>query len=168
MRTCWKGGRPKSWATKSWPQPFGGRSNEFAIDVSRLDRGRGSRISGNCRGPSRPGGRRPVARKGHQPQRVDFVGEDPRGNRRGGDAEARMEGDRRRAGVRRRHQAGDFVGIASMPKPSGGDGAIEVLVFPAALKGTGEGSYPWDLKPGSTMTNATVANAVKDIDGRTL
>jgi len=63
---------------------------------------------------------------------------------------------------------GDFVGIASLPKPSGGDGAIEVLVFPAALKGTGEGSYPWDLKPGSTMTNATVANAVKDIDGRTL
>ena len=29
---------------------------------------------------------------------------------------------------------GDFVGIASLPKPSGGDGAIEVLVFPAALK----------------------------------
>jgi hypothetical protein len=63
---------------------------------------------------------------------------------------------------------GDFVGIASLPKTSGGDGAIEVLVFPAALKGTGEGSHPWDLKPGSTMTNATVANAVKDIDGRTL
>jgi hypothetical protein len=63
---------------------------------------------------------------------------------------------------------GDFVGIASLPKSSGGDGAIEVLVFPAALKGSGEGSYPWDLKPGSTMTNATVANAVKDIDGRTL
>ena len=65
-------------------------------------------------------------------------------------------------------KSGDFVGIASLPKPSGGDGAIEVVVFPAALKGTGEGSYPWDLKPGSTMTNATVANAVKDVDGRTL
>ena len=36
---------------------------------------------------------------------------------------------------------GDFVGIASLPEPSGEDGAIEVLVFPAALKGTGEGSY---------------------------
>ena len=63
---------------------------------------------------------------------------------------------------------GDFVGIASLPKSSGGDGALEVLVFPAAMKGTGEGSYPWDLRPGSTMTNATVANAVKDIEGRSL
>jgi hypothetical protein len=58
---------------------------------------------------------------------------------------------------------GDFVGIASIPKSGGGDGAIEVLIFPAAMKGTGEGSYPWDLKPNSTMTNATVSNAVKDV-----
>jgi hypothetical protein len=63
---------------------------------------------------------------------------------------------------------GDFVGIASLPKVAGGDGAVEVLIFPAALKGTGEGSYPWDLKPTSTMTNATVSNAVKDVDGRTV
>src|SRR5580698_1050475 len=63
---------------------------------------------------------------------------------------------------------GDFVGIASLPTSSGGDGAVEVLVFPAAMKGTGEGSYPWDLKPKSTMTNATVTNAVKGVEGRTL
>jgi hypothetical protein len=63
---------------------------------------------------------------------------------------------------------GDFVGIASLPTPSGGDGAIEVLVFPPALKGSGEGNYPWDLKPKSSMTNATVTNAVKGVDGRTL
>jgi hypothetical protein len=63
---------------------------------------------------------------------------------------------------------GDFVGIASLPTAAGGDGAIEVLVFPAAMKGTGEGSYPWDLKPKSSMTNATVTNAVKGVDGRTL
>jgi hypothetical protein len=63
---------------------------------------------------------------------------------------------------------GDFVGIASLPTASGGDGAIEVLVFPPALKGTGEGNYPWDLKPKSSMTNATVTNAVKGVDGRTL
>ena len=62
---------------------------------------------------------------------------------------------------------GDFVGIASLPTAAGGDGAVEVLVFPPAMKGTGEGSYPWDLKPKSTMTNATVSNAVKDVDGRT-
>jgi hypothetical protein len=63
---------------------------------------------------------------------------------------------------------GDFVGIASLPTASGGDGAVEVLIFPPALKGTGEGSYPWDLKPKSTMTNATVTNAVKDVEGRTV
>jgi hypothetical protein len=60
------------------------------------------------------------------------------------------------------------VGIASLPKSRGGDGALEVLIFPAAMKGTGEGSYPWDLKPNSTMTNATVTNAVKDVDGRNI
>ncbi len=63
---------------------------------------------------------------------------------------------------------GDFVGIASLPTAAGGDGAVEVLVFPPAMKGTGEGSYPWDLRPKSTMTNATVTNAVKDVDERTV
>ena len=63
---------------------------------------------------------------------------------------------------------GDFAGVASLPLAAGEDGALEVLVFPAAMKGTGEGSYPWDLKPNSTMTNATVSNAVKEVDGRTL
>ena len=63
---------------------------------------------------------------------------------------------------------GDFVGIASLPAATGGDAAVEVLVFPPAMKGTGEGSYPWDLKPKSSMTNATVTNAVKGVEGRTL
>ncbi|MBX4908402.1 MULTISPECIES: hypothetical protein [Rhizobium] len=63
---------------------------------------------------------------------------------------------------------GDFVGIASLPKASGGDGALEVLIFPPAMKGLGEGSYGWDLKPDSSMTNATVADAVKGVDGRTV
>jgi hypothetical protein len=63
---------------------------------------------------------------------------------------------------------GDFVGIASLPKADGVDGALEVVIFPAAMKGTGEGSRPFDLKPNSSMTNATVADAVKSVDGRTL
>ncbi|MBT2303175.1 hypothetical protein J7E70_22250 [Variovorax paradoxus] len=60
---------------------------------------------------------------------------------------------------------GDYVGIASLPKAQGGDGALEVLIFPAAMKGMGEGSFGWDLKPESSMTNATVSNAVKSVDG---
>ncbi|MFL5018232.1 MAG: hypothetical protein ACJ8EW_18970 [Rhizobium sp.] len=63
---------------------------------------------------------------------------------------------------------GDFVGIASLPSAGGGDGALEVLIFPTAMKGAGEGSYGWDLKPNSSMTNATVADAVKGVDGRTV
>src|SRR5689334_8149073 len=35
---------------------------------------------------------------------------------------------------------GDFVGIASLPAAAGGDAAVEVLVFPPAMKGTGEAS----------------------------
>lgn len=60
---------------------------------------------------------------------------------------------------------GDFVGIASLPKAEGGDGALEVLIFPPAMKGRGEGSYGWDLKPNSSMTNATVGDAVKSVNG---
>ncbi|RDJ19662.1 hypothetical protein DWF00_19795 [Bosea caraganae] len=63
---------------------------------------------------------------------------------------------------------GDYVGIASLPKAEGGDGALAILIFPPALKGTGEGNFGWDLKPNSSMTNATVADAVKGVDGRTV
>ena len=59
---------------------------------------------------------------------------------------------------------GDYVGIASLQKAGGGDGALEVLIFPAQLKGAGEGNFSWDLKPGSSMTNATVANSVTSVD----
>lgn len=63
---------------------------------------------------------------------------------------------------------GDYVGIASLAKADGGDGALEVLIFPPQLKGAGEGSFGWDLKPDSSMTNATVADAVTGVDGRTV
>src|SRR5262249_33526912 len=60
---------------------------------------------------------------------------------------------------------GVFVGTASMPQSDGTQTAIEVLVFPEAMRGSGEGHYPWDLKPGSMMTNATVADAVGEATG---
>lgn len=63
---------------------------------------------------------------------------------------------------------GDYVGIASAPNADGSDGALEVLIFPAALKGAGEGSFAWDLQPDSTMTNATVADAVTSVEGSTV
>jgi len=63
---------------------------------------------------------------------------------------------------------GDFVGIASVPMEDGRDGALEMVIFPADMAGTGEGSYPWDLEDDSTMTNGTVSNAVKMVDGNAL
>ena len=62
---------------------------------------------------------------------------------------------------------GDFLGIASISKADGGSGALEVVIFPAALKGTGEGDRDWDLQPNSHMTNGTVAD-VTEIEGRTV
>jgi len=53
---------------------------------------------------------------------------------------------------------GSFVGTAAMPQADGTQKAIEVVVFPEAARGTGEGHRPWDLLPESTMTNATVAD----------
>ena len=58
-----------------------------------------------------------------------------------------------------------FVGIASLKGPDGTPNAIEVLVFPEAARGTGEGHYPWDLQPESMMTNATVATVAKAPQG---
>ena len=62
---------------------------------------------------------------------------------------------------------GDFLGIASISKADGGSGALEVVIFPAALKGTGEGDRDWDLQPNSRMTNGTVAD-VTAIEGHTV
>ena len=61
---------------------------------------------------------------------------------------------------------GAFVGTASMPQPDGTQTALEVLLFPEARRGSGEGHYPWDLQPGSMMTNATVADVVSVERGR--
>ena len=55
-------------------------------------------------------------------------------------------------------KAGSYVGTAAMPQADGSQVALEVLVFPEAARGTGEGHFPWDLQPQSTMTNATVAD----------
>ena len=53
---------------------------------------------------------------------------------------------------------GSYIGTAAMPQADGTQLAIEVLVFPEAMRGAGEGHRAWDLQPQSTMTNATVAD----------
>jgi len=61
-----------------------------------------------------------------------------------------------------------FVGITAMPQADGGLTAVEVHIFPESMRGTGEGHYPWDLQPKSTMTNANVEQVVSAVEGRTL
>src|SRR6266849_3367419 len=63
---------------------------------------------------------------------------------------------------------GSFVGVTAMPRPDGSQSALEVHIFPEAMRGTGEGHYPWDLRPQSTMTNANVEQFAAVVDGRTL
>ena len=60
---------------------------------------------------------------------------------------------------------GEFIGSGAMPQPDGSQKAIEVHIFPDAMRGTGEGFRPWDGAPNSTMTNGTVGAAVTGVNG---
>lgn len=53
-------------------------------------------------------------------------------------------------------KVGSFIGATSVPETDGTEKAVEVHVFPENMRGTGEGSRPYDLLPKSSMTNATV------------
>jgi hypothetical protein len=61
-----------------------------------------------------------------------------------------------------------YVGIATRAGANSELQALEVLVFPEAMRGAGEGHRTWDLEPGSMMTNGTVTGAVQATSGREL
>lgn len=65
-------------------------------------------------------------------------------------------------------KAGDYVGAASIRGTDGKLRAIEVLIFPVAMKGVAEGERPWDLVGDSVMTNATVTGVASVPGGRGL
>src|SRR5271165_3694062 len=60
---------------------------------------------------------------------------------------------------------GAYIGVAALP----GDGdelkAMEVHIFPEAMRGSGEGFRPFDLAPGSSMTNGALAARVDGVAG---
>jgi hypothetical protein len=93
-------------------------------------------------------------------------------SRSGDDVKLHMTADMRIVGIVKISLAdikvGSFVGATTVPGPDGSQNAVEVHVFPEAMRGTGEGSRPYDLRPNSTMTNATVAESVAGNDGHTL
>jgi len=63
---------------------------------------------------------------------------------------------------------GTYVGSAALPGPDGTLQAIEVHIFPEAMRGAGEGHRSWDGADRATMTNANVETAVAGVDGRVL
>ena len=52
---------------------------------------------------------------------------------------------------------GSYIGVTAMPEPDGTQKAVAVHIFPENQRGAAEGFRPWDQRPNSTMTNATVA-----------
>ncbi|WP_456269215.1 hypothetical protein M1D97_02710 [Kushneria sp. AK178] len=102
--------------------------------------------------------------------------------RDGSTHEVRLSDDTRLAGVTPSSldeiQEGTFIGTANAPGDNGqASTALEVVIFPESMKGTGEGDYPWDTPRGhdqggqgdsgkmggadggSTMTNGTVSQS---------
>ncbi len=66
-------------------------------------------------------------------------------------------------------KVGSYIGVTSVPDSDGSQKAVEVHVFPEAMRGTGDGTRPWDLKPNSSMTNGAVDDrTVAGNDGHTL
>lgn len=66
-------------------------------------------------------------------------------------------------------KVGSYIGVTSLPDADGTQKAVEVHVFPEAMRGTGDGTRPWDLKPNSSMTNGAVDDrTVAGNDGHTL
>jgi hypothetical protein len=93
-------------------------------------------------------------------------------SRAGEEVKLHMTGDIRVVGIAKISlsdiKVGSFIGTTTVPGPDGGANAIEVHVFPEDMRGTGEGSRPFDLRPNSTMTNATVAETVVGNEGHML
>lgn len=119
-----------------------------------------------------------VAQKAPVPTRVRGTIESVDGDtmqvksRSGGEVKLHIAPDVRVAGVTKISltdiKVGSFVGATTVPGPGGAQNAVEVHVFPESMRGTGEGSRPYDLKPNSSMTNATVSESVVGNDGHTL
>jgi hypothetical protein len=63
---------------------------------------------------------------------------------------------------------GSYIGVSAMPEPDGTQKAFAVHIFPENQRGAAEGFRPWDARPNSTMTNATVAETVAGTEGQNI
>jgi hypothetical protein len=66
-------------------------------------------------------------------------------------------------------QVGKFIGVTAMPQADGSQKAIAIHIFLGAQKGVVPARHiPWDLQPGSTMTNAIVDTMIAGVDGEVI
>ena len=66
-------------------------------------------------------------------------------------------------------KAGDYVATGGVPLPDGTQKAVELRIFPEAMRGQGDGHRPgWPGAPNGTMTNGAVGDAVTSVDGPVL
>ena len=64
---------------------------------------------------------------------------------------------------------GKFIGVTAMPQADGSQKAVAIHIFLDTQKGVVPDRHePWDLQPGSTMTNAVVDTTVAGVDGQTI
>ena len=55
---------------------------------------------------------------------------------------------------------GSYIGAGAMKDDKGGNTAVEITIFPEAMRGAAEGFRQWNEGPDSTMTNGTVSQVV--------
>lgn len=65
-------------------------------------------------------------------------------------------------------KAGDYVASTSVKGADGQLHAVEIHIFPEAMRGVAEGQQAWDLVPDSIMTNATVSGITAAPQGQVL
>ena len=63
---------------------------------------------------------------------------------------------------------GSYIGVSAMPQADGSQKAFAIHIFPEKMRGAAEGHRPWDQRPNSTMTNATVAQTVTGVEGQVI
>jgi hypothetical protein len=92
--------------------------------------------------------------------------------REGTDVKVKMTDDLKVIGIAKTSlseiKPGSYIGVSAMPQPDGSQKAFAIHIFPEAMRGAAEGHRPWDQRPNSTMTNATVAQTVASVDGQVI
>ena len=93
-------------------------------------------------------------------------------SREGTDLKVKMTDDLKVIGIAKTSlsdiKPGSYIGVSAMPQPDRSQKAFAIHIFPEAMRGAAEGHRPWDQRPNSTMTNATVAETVASVDGQVI